>query len=189
MAANDYTKPEYFTNRELSWLDFNMRILGEARDKTNPLFERLKFLSITASNLDEFFMVRVASLKDMENAGYTKKDLAGLTPTQQLEAITALGRKLKKTSASLDSHIDAEIQRLTKSLAESIEGSIKDSCDKELAKVGEATQVLHDYSDKVKQQHRKFERLEGLKFGLFIFSSISSPIVLILLILNMLHII
>ena len=102
---------------------------------------------------------------------------------------TALGRKLKKTSASLDSHIDAEIQRLTKSLAESIEGSIKDSCDKELAKVGEATQVLHDYSDKVKQQHRKFERLEGLKFGLFIFSSISSPIVLILLILNMLHII
>ena len=109
--------------------------------------------------------------------------------TQQLEAITALGRKLKKTSASLDSHIDAEIQRLTKSLAESIEGSIKDSCDKELAKVGEATQVLHDYSDKVKQQHRKFERLEGLKFGLFIFSSISSPIVLILLILNMLHII
>ena len=75
--------------------------------------------------------------------------------TQQLEAITALGRKLKKTSASLDSHIDAEIQRLTKSLAESIEGSIKDSCDKELAKVGEATQVLHDYSDKVKQQHRK----------------------------------
>lgn len=109
--------------------------------------------------------------------------------TQQLEAITALGRKLKKTSASLDSHIDAEIQRLTKSLAESIEGSIKDSCDKELAKVGEATQVLHDYSDKVKQQHRKFERLEGFKFGLFIFSSISSPIVLILLILNMLHII
>lgn len=108
---------------------------------------------------------------------------------QQLEAITSLGRKLKKTSASLDSRIDAEIQRLTKSLADSIEGSIKESCDKELAKVSEATQVLYDYSDKVKQQHRKFERLEGIKFGLFIFSSISSPIVLILMILNMLHII
>ena len=68
MASVDYTKPEYFTNRELSWLDFNMRILGEARDKSNPLFERLKFLSITASNLDEFFMIRVASLKDMVHA-------------------------------------------------------------------------------------------------------------------------
>ena len=61
--------PENFTNRELSWLEFNQRILGEARDRKNPLFERMKFLSITASNLDEFFMVRIASLKDMVNAG------------------------------------------------------------------------------------------------------------------------
>ncbi len=80
-------KPEYFENRELSWLGFNERILGEARDKGNPLFERLKFLSITASNLDEFFMVRVASLKDMVNAEYSKKDFSGMTPQQQLEAI------------------------------------------------------------------------------------------------------
>lgn len=83
----EYMKPEYFENRELSWIGFNERILGEARDKENPLFERLKFLSITASNLDEFFMVRVASLKDMVNADYSKKDLSGMTPTQQLEAI------------------------------------------------------------------------------------------------------
>ena len=68
----DYSKPKYYYNRELSWVAFNNRVLGEARDKTIPLFERLKFLSITASNLDEFFMVRVASLKDMVNAGYTK---------------------------------------------------------------------------------------------------------------------
>ncbi len=80
-------KPEYLENRELSWLGFNERILGEARDKGNPLFERLKFLSITASNLDEFFMVRVASLKDMVNAEYSKKDFSGMTPQQQLEAI------------------------------------------------------------------------------------------------------
>lgn len=83
----DYLKPEYYDNRELSWLKFDYRILSEARDKTNPLFERLKFLSITASNLDEFFMVRVASLKDMVHAGYEKEDIAGMTPKKQLFAI------------------------------------------------------------------------------------------------------
>ena len=84
---NDYLDPSYYYNRELSWISFNKRVLNEARDKNNLLFERLKFLSITASNLDEFFMVRVASLKDMVNAGYKKKDIAGMTPTQQLERI------------------------------------------------------------------------------------------------------
>ncbi len=83
----EYMKPEYFENRELSWIGFNERILGEAKDKKNPLFERLKFLSITSSNLDEFFMVRVASLKDMVNAEYSKKDFSGMTPQQQLDAI------------------------------------------------------------------------------------------------------
>lgn len=78
---------ERFQNRELSWLDFNYRVLSEARDKNIPLMERLKFLSITASNLDEFFMIRVASLKDQVNAGYTKKDIAGMTSKQQIEAI------------------------------------------------------------------------------------------------------
>ena len=82
-----YLKSENYVNRELSWLEFNYRILGEARDKTTPLFERLKFLSITASNLDEFFMVRVASLKDMVHANYTKRDIAGMTAQEQLDAI------------------------------------------------------------------------------------------------------
>lgn len=78
---------EYFFNRELSWIEFNARVLAETRDKANPLFERLKFLSITASNFDEFFMIRVASLKDMVNAGYDKKDIAGMKPQKQLDAI------------------------------------------------------------------------------------------------------
>ena len=83
----EFMKPEYFENRELSWLGFDERILWEARDKGNRLFERLKFLSITSSNLDEFFMVRVASLKDMVNAEYSKTDFSGMTPQQQLDAI------------------------------------------------------------------------------------------------------
>ena len=90
----DFKDPAYYENRELSWIKFDQRVLSEARDKSIPLLERLKFVSIASSNLDEFFMVRVASLKDMENAGYTKKDLAGLTPTQQLEAIHESTRKL-----------------------------------------------------------------------------------------------
>jgi len=83
----DYTNPKYYTNRELSWILFNTRVLNEARDKTIPLFERLKFLSITASNLDEFFMIRVASLKDMVSVKYDKPDIAGMTPQEQLEAL------------------------------------------------------------------------------------------------------
>ena len=84
MEAIDYTNPEYYRNRELSWIGFNERVLSEAKDKQIPLFERLKFLSITASNLDEFFMIRVASLKDMVHAGYTKPDIAGMTAKEQL---------------------------------------------------------------------------------------------------------
>ena len=81
-------EPGNYVNRELSWLEFNYRVLSEARDKSIPLFERLKFLSITASNLDEFYMVRVASLKDMVHARYTTPDIAGLTPQEQLDKIS-----------------------------------------------------------------------------------------------------
>lgn len=80
--------PRFF-NRELSWLKFNERVLGEAQDTNNPLLERLKFIAITATNLDEFYMVRVGGLQLMEQAGKTKKDPAGLTPDEQLAAIRA----------------------------------------------------------------------------------------------------
>lgn len=80
--------PDYFINRELSWLDFNDRVLEEARDSENPLLERMKFLAITCSNLDEFFMIRVASLKELLHANYTEPDASGLTPRQQLKLIS-----------------------------------------------------------------------------------------------------
>ena len=89
-----YGKPEYFENRELSWLKFERRVLNEARDKTIPLLERMKFISITSSNLDEFFMVRVASLKDMLHAGVKTVDLAGMDAAKQLELISMDTREL-----------------------------------------------------------------------------------------------
>ena len=86
-TKSPYSKPEYFYNRELSWLLFNRRVLEEAKDSSLPLFDRLKFLSITSSNLDEFFMIRVASLKDIVHVKYNKKDISGMTPAEQLAAI------------------------------------------------------------------------------------------------------
>ncbi|MCM1155576.1 MAG: RNA degradosome polyphosphate kinase [Roseburia sp.] len=94
METADFSKAENYTNRELSWLLFDKRVLSEAEDESIPLFERLKFLSISASNLDEFFMVRVASLKDMVNAGYHKKDIAGLTPEKQLSLLNRATHEL-----------------------------------------------------------------------------------------------
>ncbi len=92
--AKDFTNPQHYENRELSWLKFNNRVLSEARDKSIPLLERLKFVSITSSNLDEFFMVRVASLKDMVHAEYKKRDIAGMTAAEQLTKINAATREL-----------------------------------------------------------------------------------------------
>ncbi|WP_028399462.1 RNA degradosome polyphosphate kinase [Ectobacillus panaciterrae] len=87
----------YFNNRELSWLAFNERVLQEALDERNPLLERLKFTSIFSSNLDEFFMVRVAGLKDQVKAGFNQpENKAGLTPKQQLHEIS------KKTHALVE---------------------------------------------------------------------------------------
>ena len=91
---NEFHLPEYYENRELSWLKFDARVLNEAKDKSIPLLERLKFVSITSSNLDEFFMVRVASLKDMVHADYRKRDIAGMTASEQLDLINTATRKL-----------------------------------------------------------------------------------------------
>ncbi|WP_139491694.1 RNA degradosome polyphosphate kinase [Brevibacillus dissolubilis] len=87
MEERDLLHPDYFINREMSWLAFNARVLEEALDKSNPVLERLKFLAIVASNLDEFFMVRVAGLKDQVKAGFNKADSSGKTPKEQLRMI------------------------------------------------------------------------------------------------------
>jgi polyphosphate kinase len=93
--AIDLQSPLYYNNRELSWLAFNERVLEEALDEQNPLLERLKFLSIFSSNLDEFFMVRVAGLKDQVKAGFNKpENKAGMTPKQQLCEIAKKTHKL-----------------------------------------------------------------------------------------------
>lgn len=99
MKALDLTKPEYFYNRELSWLKFNLRVLKEASVKDTPLLERLKFIAITASNLDEFFMVRVAGLWDNFDNGVEKRDASGLSVKEQLDAISEAAHEQVKTQS------------------------------------------------------------------------------------------
>lgn len=97
MRKLDLTKPEYFYNRELSWLKFNLRVLKEAMFKEAPLLERLKFIAISASNLDEFFMVRVAGLWNNYESGIDKPDAAGLSVKDQLEAISESAHEQVRT--------------------------------------------------------------------------------------------
>src|SRR5271157_4291072 len=90
-------EPAHFINRELSWLEFNQRVLNEARDPGNPLLERLKFFCITSSNLDEFFEVRVAGLKEQVESGVLTRSPDGLTPVQTLRAVhERIGRQVRE---------------------------------------------------------------------------------------------
>ena len=106
---SEIEKPQYYNNRELSWLAFNERVLEEAEDENNPLLERLKFLAIFSSNLDEFFMVRVAGLQDQVRAGFHKpENKSGLTPKEQLSKIAERTQALVRRQMEVYRHLTSE---------------------------------------------------------------------------------
>lgn len=92
---HDLGRPEYYLNRELTWLNFNFRVLHEAQDARTPLLERLKFLAIVGSNLDEFFMKRIGGLKQQVEAGITERTVDGRTPGEQIEQCYTVVRELE----------------------------------------------------------------------------------------------
>ncbi|HWK24059.1 MAG TPA: RNA degradosome polyphosphate kinase [Ureibacillus sp.] len=111
----EIAKPQYYNNRELSWLAFNERVLEEAEDEENPLLERLKYLAIFSSNLDEFFMVRVAGLQDQVRAGFHKpENKAGLPPKEQLAKIAEKTQALVRRQMDLFRYLVYELLRQEK---------------------------------------------------------------------------
>ncbi|WP_395816292.1 RNA degradosome polyphosphate kinase [Devosia sp.] len=137
VAAPDVSElrqsPARFVNREVSWLQFNMRVLEEAGNVLHPLLERLRFVSISANNLDEFFMVRVAGLKGQVRAGITTQSADGLSPTEQLEEI-----------ATLAQHLHLEQQDHWQSLREEL---------------FDAAVVIHEIDDLSQEQVKYLQRL------------------------------
>src|SRR5271169_1455842 len=106
----DLTSPELFLNRELTWLAFNRRVLHEAEDERNPLLERLKFLAITASNLDEFFMKRIGGLKQQVVAGMHELTVDGRAPQQQINECYTVVREIEQRQREVGPHILRELE-------------------------------------------------------------------------------
>src|SRR3954447_2861449 len=100
-APRDFSDPKNFINRELSWLEFNRRVLEEAQDPTQPLLERVKFLGIVSSNLDEFFEIRVAGIKQQIESQTSDVAADGMSPTETFNAIQRVTQELVATQYAL----------------------------------------------------------------------------------------
>lgn len=111
IPAFDKAGPDRFFNREMSWLAFNWRVLEEAENPAHPLLERVRFLSISGGNLDEFYTVRVAGLRSLENSGITRKSADGRTPGEQLDLIDADARRLMAEQDRIWRELDRELRQ------------------------------------------------------------------------------
>ena len=109
----DLESPEWYLNRELTWLEFNRRVLHEAADRRNPLLERLKFLAILSSNLDEFFMKRIGGLKQQVGAGVHELSVDGRTPADQIIACHAMVKEIKEDQRRLSSELKSLLWNFT----------------------------------------------------------------------------
>ncbi len=200
----DISQTEDPSAGEAAWEEKVRRTAPEKPDKTVSLINESKFLRYIADLRkadSELALAKAESAElvhqiDSFREHYTEYEqkVSGLIVEQddvlrkRLDALTALAQSIQDSSSSLSTRIDGEIRRMTQALETSLQDSVKQSCDQELARVKEATDVLLDYSEKVKSQGIRFQRLEQFKFALFVISSIASPIVLILYLLDLAHV-